>query len=449
MDDTTDTSTGKPISRRAALGALGSGAVVGLAGCTRIATEGYGSDGDSGSTGTATGGSGSYTCPEDEYWIGIHWQDDVEAHHDKEPGYIADILKDELESDRQQGKLIAGTPYEQVRAEPMGQFNSEYDGSYALFEGPAYQEWINHQYEDGEERPQAHILLRDNTRTSLLGIAIMDWVGEHCHEMTQACTMNYSHLLQHYDEEHNGDAEFSPIIKDDEFVDQWLANALVGTGPHEVGHLGNLAHLDGLADREEDYDGEGNSRWFSSTMTAFYGIAFGQYGLSNNCGQDTFDMPEVMGGGLGGVTWMDDIYLKNEFSDCATDLFEKTVESGGDYPRDPIASIHAPGSAEFDILKDFPTDGVDVPNVWEQTAQQHLADPDLPDHGPEELAELWSGLEHVTVSANNFEDIKALADRADNEEDRQKVIGMWAEFRDQLKADFGDYKPVQSDKYPA
>lgn len=416
-------------------GAAGAvGATGGLAGCAAILDPDERGDGGGG-TDTAEGGQEDYRCRSDVLTVDVYRQEDLEYHFpDEDPDYIQQVAKEYIENDANLGYLIEHSDiYSDIRVNVVDEpFQSKFHDTYALFEGPYFDRFIREQADSEDWANHSNILLRDNESSSLLGIAIMDWTGELCDDMTQTCTMNYAHLLGDFDRDYEGDEDMIPIARPGEqVVDNMLRNAIVTTAPHEIGHTLNLVHRDGRAKREENFNDDGDNRVTSSTMGSFYSLAFAQYGLSNTCGR-SYAMPEVMGGGMGPTIFQDGFYLKNGFSRCARTQFLKTSETDRPRPRDPIADRRPEQVVE----------------AWKQSDA-------LSDAERAELDRLWEDVDAQSVAGVNLEVFKHFADNSaayaeqgdadvDPEEARQNMLAIHTAFRDHIENEFGEYIPLES-----
>lgn len=421
-------------SRRNILRMGGAALTTGLAGCAATLKD-RDEAGDTSSK-EYDGDAEEYRCREDVISVNILAHEALKYHHrDEDHDYIQQVVKDELEDSLY--KLVEDAnqyeeiPYTDVHVTvDHTTLPDKYSDSYAIFEGPHLDRWITEEYENsGDWQNHSNVVLRESTDlpSSLLGVAIMrDFHGDICGPTTQTCLVNYANLFGDYDERFDDNETWLPIVVDGESVDNMLVPAIVTTPAHEVGHTLKHIHRDGIADKEpaDDFGDANNDRWWSSMMSSFYGIAFGVYGFPNTC-QREFEEPEYMSTGYT-TTWLDDIYLKNEFSDCAVAKFLENVNKP-DRDRDPLYSIGPDAAVE----------------AWSNSLSEDEA---------AELAELWDGMGDTTVSTVNIEDMTVLAEHAEKiaeehgwnvritEEDREQVRAIRDDFRDAATGDDGGYK---------
>jgi hypothetical protein len=431
-DQTQEYTDDASVKRRDFLKAAGAaGAVGGLAGCATVLDN---KDKSGRDETTTPAEEDDYRCREDVLTVDIYRQNGLEHQHpEKDPEYVQEVMKEQLEDELEKFVQNSDT-YNDVQANIVDEpYESKWNESYAILEGPAFDNELQELEESDEWKNHSNILLRDDTSSSLLGVAIMhDFTGKHCDASTQTCTMNYSHLVPEAEYEEVDGRELLKVYDADEqqVVNNFMANAVAPTGPHEVAHTLNITHPDGITGRIEREDSEENDIWWSSTMSAFYGLAFSLLGWENNCGY-LFEPPEVAQMGFSAQI-LDDIYLDDEFSDCAETKFLKTSDEPDAYPRDPRANIK-------------PDEAVDA---WKESEA-------LTEEEQEALEELWSEVGDAKVAAQNIESLAGLADNAeqlveqnavrdvDPEEARQRIEWFHEQVTGHLE-DNGGYTPINS-----
>ncbi len=237
------------------------------------------------------------------------------------------------------------------------------------------------------------------------------------------------------------DDRWIPLVKDNEVVDDLLVNAIVTTLTHEgsPGHLAYMAHSDGTSTRwtEDELSEIGldpeNSRWSSSIMSSFYGLAASAYGLANSCGVD-FEKPDFTAGGFGGsTTWHDDLYFRNEFSRCAEGKFVDAAEIGELEPRDP-AFNRGPDSyspPENASLNGVPGESVqDAVEAWG----------DHPEVDADALETAWDRVpDDRHLHAINVEGLTPWIDEAPSDDIEAVIRDFHDMFADQIRSTAGQY----------
>lgn len=435
-------------SRRELLKAGGATlATAGLAGCTRLATDGYGSGDDTATPHPDSEEAQEYQCRDDVYTVNIVLSEDVGHNWPEEGGdeYIAELAKQSAEYGLEQ--VVHGSDqYNDYKVFiDDDKFWSDHSNGFALFEAPVFKnERVNAYEASGERAHHTDILLRKNGMSSLLGLAVTNFSGELCDSTTQAAIVNYSNLLGSYDQREGRSVtdEWIPLVENNEIADQLIENAIVTTLPHEAspGHLGNMTHPDGItkvwsADEFEDAE---NDRWWSSMMSSFYGLAASMYGLYNSCSRK-FEPPEFTGGAMGEVIWETDLYLRNHFSRCAAGEYVDAADLDGDQSRDPAFNEGPNGDdAEFNALNGVPGETVgEAIEAWSENPAIKAEE----ERTGTTLEEAWEGLEDAQLTAQNIEGLTAMAEYEDaTEEQREVILTVRDMFRQAIERGPGSYK---------
>jgi hypothetical protein len=440
-------------NRRRVLRLGGAALASGLAGCSKyVLSDEEDGDGVAGTPHPESDEATEYYCDPTTYVANIVPRKDVGNNWKDEGGreYIARLAKECAEHGLAQ-TVPQTDQYDdfEVIIDPDPYWSDHSRNSFALFEAPYFDGDMTEKYEGtGVEAPNANILLRKGGGGSMLGLAVTDFSADLCDTTTQACIMNYANLLGHYDqrEDTSMDDEWIPLVQDNEPVDDLLVNAIVTTLTHEgsPGHLGYMAHSDGIAKRweedtlaDEGIEDAENSRWWSSIMSSFYGLAAGAYGLANSCGRD-FQAPEYTGGGFGGVTWLDDLYFRNDFSRCADGKFVDAADLDDLDRREPRFEKGPDDQAPPENADLSGTPGetaADAVAVW----RRHPAVQAAEERHGETLDDAWSDVADAHLHAVNIEGLTPWAEAAESPEQQEAIAAFRDLFGTQIADEAGTY----------